>query len=95
MKLKLGGKEFELKSMTLNHVAELENKGIDLMTFNKDGGFKMSYMKDIVFGLIKGQDPIVTLEWVGEVIDLQNYAEVSKKITSFLAPKSTPAKATT
>ncbi len=95
MKLKLGDKTFEVKEMTLNQVAELENKGIDLMSFAKPGAFKMSYMRDIIHALIKDQAPEITVEWVGGQITMSNYAEVSKKVIVFLTPKGGPAKKTT
>ncbi len=95
MKLKLGGKEFEVKEMTLNQVAELENMGVNLMSFSKEGAFKMSFIRDIVYVLIKGQDAIVTLEWVGDQVTMANFGEVSAQITDFLAPKGGRAKKTT
>lgn len=95
MKLELGGKTFEVNPMTLNQVRELEEKGINLMSFSKEGSFKMSYIGDIVHILVKKQDPTITLEWVGEQIDMSNFQEVSEKITDFLAPKGVKAKPTT
>ncbi len=95
MKLKLGDKTFEVKEMTLNQVAELENKGIDLMSFAKQGSFKMSYIRDMVHVLIKDQDPDLTVEWVGRQITMSNFGEVSKKIMDFLTPKGGPAKKAT
>ena len=101
MKLKLAGKEFELKSMTLNQVAELEEKGINLMEFGKEGSFKMSYIRDIMYVVVKDQTPLEDmsdndkLKWIGDNVNMDNFAEVSKKITNFLTPKSGQAKART
>ena len=97
MKLEIegSGKSFDLKPMTLNQISELESVGINLMSAKYKDEFKVSHLTDIVFVLIKDQDPAVTREWVGSVINIHNYTKVSEVVTSFLTPRGGQVKKTT
>jgi len=90
MKIKLGGEEFELKSLTLNDWCKLEEQGIDLDKFNKGVTPSMKDIRALAYVAIsKVSDK--TLEWVGDNIDPMKDAEIFKDIIDFISAKESPA----
>lgn len=86
MKITFAGKELELKSLTLNELVELEDRGIDLGKF-KSGKITPSFkeLRDILYVVLHKADSSMTLEIVGENIDPFGNSELISEIVNFIA----------
>ena len=85
--IKLGDKEYRLSSFNLNVMADIEeefNCSIDLVgkELNKR---RMSAMRKLLYILLKHEYPELTLSKIGEIIDVDNLAEVSEALAKTLA----------
>lgn len=89
MRLVLGGKEFELKPLTLNDWIEAEDLGLDMKRLQRAEA-KFKDMRLLAFIAIKKVDPTITIDWVGEAITLDNM-EVLTQVSNFISPKAIPA----
>jgi len=87
MKLELGGKEFDLKPITVNQLAQLEDMGLDIMTLGEKGKFKIKHIRQLLWVIISKEDKSITEEWIGDNIDMQRLVGISKELTSFLSVK--------
>ena len=85
--IKLGDKEYRLSPFNLNVMADIEeefNCSIDLVgkELNKR---RMSDMRKLLYILLKHEYPELTLSKIGEIIDVDNLAEVSEALAKTLA----------
>lgn len=92
-RLEFGGKEFELKPLTLNDWIEAEDLGLDITRLQKKD-VKIRDMRTLVYVALHKADPTVAIEWVGENLALDNM-EVFNKIVGFIMPKGSQVSETT
>lgn len=85
MRFEIGGKEFELKPLTLNDWILAEDKGLD-MTRLQTGKVTMRDLRTLCFIAIHRVDPEVTEEWIGENISLDD-SDLVNSIINFISPK--------
>lgn len=95
MKLTFGGKDFELKDLTLNDWIKAEDLGLKLSKLSKlkDDPEALS-MKDIrtfVFIVLSRADATITDIWVGDNLSLDNMQEVMSAVGNFITPKTETA----
>ena len=85
--IKLGGKDYRLSPLNLNVLADIE-EGFDC-SIDKVGKMldkeRASALRRLVYILLKQEYPDMTLEKIGEMIDLSNMAEVSEALAKTLA----------
>ena len=85
--IKLGDKEYRLSALNLNVLADIE-EGFDC-SIDKVGKMldkkRASALRRLVYILLKQEYPDMTLEKIGELIDLSNMAEVSEALAKTLA----------
>ena len=85
--IKLGDKEYRLSPLNLNVLADIE-EGFDC-SIDKVGRMldkkRASALRRLVYILLKQEYPEMTLEKIGELIDLSNMAEVSEALAETLA----------
>lgn len=93
MRLKIGGKEFELKPLNLNDWIEAEDLGIDMARLRRED-IRFRDLRALAFVAVKKVDSTITLEWIGENLGLDDM-EVIKDLTNFISPKGTAAVANT
>lgn len=96
-RLMVGGKEFNLKPLSLNNWIEAEELGLDMGRLKKGNSVKLSDMRTIVYVALKRaapEDAEITLEWVGESLDLGDM-DAFKVITNFIMPKVDGAETST
>lgn len=89
MRLVLGGKEFDLKPLTLNDWIEAEDLGLDMRKLQRQETRLRDFLI-LAFVAVKKVDPTVTMQWVGEVISLDNM-EVLAEVANFINLKGTSA----
>lgn len=78
----LGGKEYEI-SLDLNAFAELEDMYGDptkALEGLEKGSFKA--IRDVLYAMLKTQNPKLTLMEVGKMIDMNNIVEITNKINA-------------
>ncbi len=96
MRLKFGGKEFDLKPLNLNDWIAAEDLGLDMQRMSKKE-VKIRDMRTIVFVACKKaapEDVEVTEEWVGENLDFKN-TEVFKQVQNFIGSNTPSAEQST
>lgn len=93
MRLSIGGKDFDLKPLTLNDWIKAEDMGLDVSRLQKQD-VKFKDLRTLAFVAVNKVDADVTLEWVGENICLEDM-EVLVQLTNFIKPKAAAADANT
>ena len=84
MRLTLGGKEFELKSLTLNDWIKAEDLGLDIKRLQNQE-IKLKDVRTLTYIVLVKCDSSITPEWIGENLSIDNM-EVLKTITNFIRP---------
>jgi len=84
MRLTLGGKEFELKSLTLNDWIKAEDLGLDIKRLQNQE-IKLKDVRTLTYIALVKCDNSITPEWVGDNLSIDNM-EVFKTITNFIRP---------
>jgi len=89
MRLTLGGKEFELKSLTLNDWIKAEDLGLDIKRLQNQE-IKLKDVRTLTYIVLVKCDSSITPEWIGENLSIDNM-EVFKEITNFIKPAQSTA----
>jgi hypothetical protein len=85
MRLELGGKEFELKPLTLNDWIIAEDMGLDMMKLQK-GNVRLRDMRTLCYIVLHRVDPEITEEWIGDKLSLDDMT-LFNQIANFIMPK--------
>jgi len=93
MKVKVGEKEFLLKTLKLNDWVVAEEKGLDIGRLQR-GDFKLKDLRVLCFIALHCVDPEITEEWVGDNITLEDMT-LTDKIVNFIMPKGAKKSKTT
>lgn len=90
MRLEFGGKVFDLKPLSLNDWIEAEDMGLEQKRLQDKENVRFRDLRTLAYIAIKKVDPVVTLEWVGENISLDNM-EVLNQLINFIGGKGSTA----
>lgn len=90
MRLTLGGKEFELKLLTLNDWIRAEDLGLDMERLRTKEKIKLKDIRTLVYISLSKCDNSITPEWVGENISFDNM-EIFNQIVNFIKPVQSTA----
>jgi hypothetical protein len=72
-------KERTLK-FTLNSLVYAEENGVDIQNMGKEGTVKLKDLRTLLFAGLMHEDPELTAEAVGEMIDIANIAPISEAL---------------
>jgi len=73
-------KERTLK-FTLNSLVYAEENGVDIQTMGKEGSIKLKDLRTLLFAGLMHEDKELTVEAVGELIDMENMATITEALT--------------
>ena len=85
--IRLGEKDYQLSPLNLNILANIEEEfdcGLDKLGPKLEKR-QASTLRKLIYILLKDQYPDMTLSKIGELIDLNNMAEVSEALAKVLA----------
>lgn len=74
-------KERTLK-FTLNSLVYAEENGVDIQTMGKEGSIKLKDLRTLLFAGLMHEDKELTVEAVGELIDMDNLSSITEALTS-------------
>ena len=84
--IKLGDKEYELSEINLNILTAIEDEfgcGVGELQ-NKFNEKQASTIRSLAYVLLKGKNPELTKESIGDNVDFKNLKEVTEKLFSVI-----------
>ena len=82
MKIKLGGKTYEVGNVNLNHLIEIEEKHGSLSQFKS--GIPLKVIRTFAYAVLKEFEPEITEEKIGKMLN-PNDAETLKQFVDLLS----------